>query len=330
MATILVTGGAGFVGSQACKALAGAGHVPVTFDNLISGERAFVRYGPFVEGDLNNAVDLERAFSTHHPDGVMHFAALSLVGESARVPGRYWRTNVGGTLNLLDAMLRHDVDAIIFSSSCAVYGEPESDLLQEDDERAPVSPYGQTKLAVERMLADFEAAHSMRHVIFRYFNAAGADPDGELGEWHQPPSHLIPIAFEAVLGRRDPVTIYGTDYPTPDGTCIRDYIHVVDLAEAHRLGMDYLLSGGESIDLNLGSGGGCSVRAVLDAIPRVTGHAVPHQEGSRRPGDPARLVSGSARASGVLGWNCHHSDLDTMIRDGWNWHRRRAVGEGDS
>ncbi|MEM7505443.1 MAG: UDP-glucose 4-epimerase GalE [Pseudomonadota bacterium] len=321
MAVILVTGGAGYVGSHACKALAAAGHEPVVFDNLSTGWRDAVKFGPLIEGDLLDAASLEAAFAEVRPDAVMHFAALSNVGESAEKPDLYWRNNVGGTLNLISAMREQGVDRIVFSSTCATYGEARGEALVETDPQAPINPYGQTKLAVERMLADFGNGFGMRHVIFRYFNAAGASPDREIGEHHEPETHLIPLALDAVSGRRDHLTIFGSDYPTPDGTCVRDYIHVMDLADAHLRGVDHLLRGGESLALNLGSRHGFSVREVIDATTRVTGATCPHVEGPRRPGDPPRLVSGSAMAGDVLGWVPERSDLSAIVADAWAWHQ---------
>ncbi len=321
MATVLVTGGAGYVGAHACKALAAAGHTPVTFDNFETGWRAAVRYGPLVEGDIRDAAGLDRAFAEHRPAAVMHFAALSTVGESVRDPARYWRTNLCGSLTLFEAMARHGVGALVFSSTCATYGEPSGEVLAETDRQAPINPYGRSKLAVERLIGDMGAAHGLRAVLFRYFNAAGADPECEIGEHHLPETHLIPLVLDAVAGRRGAITVFGTDYPTPDGTCIRDYIHVTDLAEAHVAGLAHLLGGGESLALNLGSGSGHSVRAVIETAARVTGLPVPAEDGPRRPGDPPRLVSGSALARERLGWQPRRSDLATMIADAWAWHR---------
>lgn len=318
---VLVTGGAGYVGSHACKALAAAGHTPVVFDNLSTGWRAAVRWGPLVEGDLLDRAALDAAFAAHRPEAVMHFAALSNVGESVARPDIYWRNNVSGSINLADAARAHGVDALVFSSTCATYGEPAGDRLTEDDAQAPVSPYGASKLAVERMLADFHAAFGLRAVVFRYFNAAGADPGREIGEDHRPETHLVPIVLDAASGRREAITVFGTDWPTPDGTCIRDYIHVADLAEAHVLGLEWLLSGGAPLALNLGSGTGHSVRAVIEAAQQVTGSAIRVVEGERRPGDPARLVSGSALAERLLGWRPERSALETIVADAWAWHQ---------
>ncbi|ETW12417.1 UDP-glucose 4-epimerase [Roseivivax marinus] len=321
MATILVTGGAGYIGAHACKALARAGHVPVTFDNLSTGWREAVRFGPLVEGDLSDRAALDRAFADHAPDAVMHFAALSLVGEAMADPGRYWRNNVVGSLTLLEAAAAAGCTRFVFSSTCATYGEHDDVVLDETTPQHPLNAYGKSKRAIEDMLTDFEAAHGMRHVIFRYFNVAGADPEAELGEAHEPETHLIPVMLEAIDGQRPALTIHGTDYDTPDGTCIRDYVHVSDLVDAHLRGLDRLLEGGESRVFNLGTGRGFSVREVLDASRRVTNAEVPHNAGPRRAGDATRLVSGSIRAAEELGWKADRSTLDTMIADAWRWHR---------
>ena len=321
MATILVTGGAGYIGAHACKALARAGHVPVTFDNLSTGWREAVRFGPLVEGELSDRAALDRAFADHAPDAVMHFAALSLVGEAMADPGRYWRNNVVGSLTLLEAAAAAGCTRFVFSSTCATYGEHDDVVLDETTPQHPLNAYGKSKRAIEDMLTDFEAAHGMRHVIFRYFNVAGADPEAELGEAHEPETHLIPVMLEAIDGQRPALTIHGTDYDTPDGTCIRDYVHVSDLVDAHLRGLDRLLEGGESRVFNLGTGRGFSVREVLDASRRVTNAEVPHNTGPRRAGDATRLVSGSIRAAEELGWKADRSTLDTMIADAWRWHR---------
>lgn len=321
MATVLVTGGAGYVGSHACKALAGAGHEPVVFDNFSTGWSDAVKFGPSVEGDLLDPAALEAAFNAYQPDAVMHFAAFSNVGESVLKPDMYWRNNVAGSLNLFTAAKQAGVRAVVFSSTCATYGEAKGETLTEEDQQLPVNPYGRTKLAVEMLLNDFHQAFDMRSVIFRYFNAAGADPDRRIGEDHRPETHLIPLVLDAASGRRDRISIFGTDYPTPDGTCIRDYIHVDDLASAHVLGLEWLLNQGEPLRLNLGTGHGYSVREVIETARKVTRTDIPVEEIDRRPGDPPQLVSGSARAREVLGWEPSRSDLATMIGDAWGWHQ---------
>ncbi|MCE8458267.1 UDP-glucose 4-epimerase GalE, partial [Rhodovulum sulfidophilum] len=274
MAHVLVTGGAGYIGSHACKALARAGHVPVCYDNLSTGWAEAVKFGPFERGDLADRARLDAVFATYRPVGVMHFAAFSQVGEAMRDPGKYWRNNVGGSLALIEAAVAAGCLNIVFSSTCAVYGDQDGVKLDEDSAQAPLNAYGASKRAIEDMLRDFEASHGLKSVIFRYFNVAGADPEAEIGEAHDPETHLIPVMLEAIEGRRPALTIHGTDYPTPDGTCIRDYIHVSDLVAAHVLGLDRLLAGKGSRVFNLGSGTGYSVREVIEAAQAVTGRAV--------------------------------------------------------
>ena len=320
MAVILVTGGAGYVGSHACKALAKAGHEPVVFDNLSTGWREAVQFGPLVEGDLSDRGAIAGAIAQHRPSAILHFAALSEVGHSAREPGRYWANNVTGSLNLVTEALAGGIDKLVFSSTCAVYGALQGEAFTEDHPRAPINVYGQTKLAVEHMLEGFEAAHGLRTMIFRYFNAAGADATAQIGEDHRPESHLIPLVLDAADGKRPEITVFGSDYPTPDGTCIRDYIHVTDLADAHVRGLEWLLDGGAPLRLNLGSRSGHSVQAVIDMAARVTGREIPVAQGARREGDPPRLVSGSDLAEQRLGWVPRHSALETMIGDAWRWH----------
>ncbi|OLS53361.1 UDP-glucose 4-epimerase GalE [Rhodovulum sulfidophilum] len=321
MAHVLVTGGAGYIGAHACKALARAGHVPVCYDNLSTGWAEAVKFGPFERGDLADRARLDAVFAAYRPVGVMHFAAFSQVGEAMRDPGKYWRNNVGGSLALIEAAVAAGCLNMVFSSTCAVYGDQDGVKLDEDSAQAPLNAYGASKRAIEDMLRDFEASHGLKSVIFRYFNVAGADPEAEIGEAHDPETHLIPVMLEAIEGRRPALTIHGTDYPTPDGTCIRDYIHVSDLVAAHVLGLDRLLAGKGSRVFNLGSGTGYSVREVIEAAQAVTGRAVPHSEGPRRGGDAVRLVSGSARAETELGWVPTRSDLPTMIEDAWKWFR---------
>ncbi|MGM0584970.1 MAG: UDP-glucose 4-epimerase GalE [Pseudomonadota bacterium] len=321
MAKVLVTGGAGYIGAHACKTLRAAGHEPVAIDSFRTGWRQAVKYGEGIEGDLLDRDALAAAFARVRPDAVMHFAALSNVGESMQDPGLYWRNNVGGTLNLLEAMREAGCGAIVFSSTAATYGEPEEDPITEAAPQRPINPYGASKLAVERLLEDFEAAHGIRAIAFRYFNVAGADPEREVGEHHVPETHLVPNALDAVAGAREALTLNGDDYPTPDGTCIRDYVHVMDLAEAHVLGIDRLLSGGGSLRLNLGTGSGFSVREVIDAAAEVTGREVPVALGPRRPGDPARLVCDATRAREVLGWTPARSQMARMIADAWAWRQ---------
>jgi UDP-arabinose 4-epimerase len=320
--SILVTGGAGYVGSHACKALASAGYRPVVYDNLSRGHREAVRWGPLVEGDLHDRVRLGEALRAHQVSAVMHFAAFAYVGESVADPELYYRNNVGGTLALLGAMRAAGVHRIVFSSTCAVYGVPEMLPIRETTAKAPLNPYGDTKLAIERALNWYAAAYGMRYIALRYFNAGGADPDGEIGEDHQPETHLIPLVLRAALGRAGPIEIYGTDYPTPDGTAIRDYIHVSDLADAHLRALSHLAAGGDSAALNLGTGKGSSVREMIAAVERIGGRKVPHREVARRPGDPPELVADPALARAQLGWQPRHSDLDTIIGTALAWETR--------
>jgi len=323
MANIMVTGGAGYIGSHACRLIAEAGHRPVVFDDFSTGWREAVQFGPAVDGDLLDPVALDRAFAAAPVDAVMHFAARSIVSESMAMPGDYWRANLGGSLNLFEAMRRAGVARIVFSSTASVYGDPDLDLIPETAALEPTSTYGSTKLAVERMLVDFARAHGFQAVILRYFNVAGAAPGAAIGEQHRPETHLVPIVIEAALGKREAITVFGRDYPTPDGTCIRDYVHVDDLAAAHVLGLDRLLGRtqgeGEAEVLNLGIGRGFSVAEVIERTRAVTGAAFPVREGARRAGDPARLVCDGRRARERLGWRPEH-DLDAMIRDAWAWH----------
>jgi UDP-glucose-4-epimerase GalE len=317
----LVTGGAGYIGSHACKMLHAAGHEPVAFDNLRTGWSAAAKFGVLIEGDLLDEAALAGAFAAVRPDAVLHFAALSNVGESVKDPGLYWRNNTLGSLNLLCAMRDAGVGRIVFSSTAATYGEPEQHPITETAPQRPINPYGASKLAVEAMLDDFEASHGIRSVALRYFNVAGADPEAQIGEDHRPETHLIPLVLDAAAGARDAITVFGTDYPTPDGTCIRDYVHVVDLIEAHILALDRLLAGGASGRFNLGTGHGFSVREVIDAAEATLGMAIPQAAGARRGGDPARLVCDGTRARADLGWAPSRSSLPRMIADAWRWRQ---------
>jgi UDP-arabinose 4-epimerase len=321
--TILVTGGAGYIGSHACKALAAAGFTPVCYDNLMRGHRWAVRWGPFVHGDIRDRARLDAVLAEYRPLAAMHFAAHSLVGESVGDPALYYANNVAGSLSLLEALRAHGIDRFIFSSTCATYGYPRTDTLREDHPQQPINPYGQSKLMIERMLWDFEPAYGLRSVMLRYFNAAGADPEGRIGEDHEPETHLIPLVLDAALGRREHITVFGDDYATPDGTCIRDYIHVDDLADAHVLALQALLDGAPSAAYNLGNGAGFSVREVIDAARRVTGRDIPEITGARRPGDPDRLVGDAGRVRAELGWTPRLTELDTLIATAWRWARSR-------
>ncbi len=319
MKTILVTGGAGYIGAHACKALKQAGYLPVCFDNFSTGWRDAVKFGPLAEGDLLDRARLDQVFAEFCPDAVMHFAALSQVGESMSDPGRYWRENVMGALNLIEATVAAGCRNFVFSSTCATYGETDQ-TLTEDTPQEPINAYGGSKLAIEGMLRDFSAAHDLNAVIFRYFNVAGADPEAEVGERHDPETHLIPLMLETIAGKRPALTIHGTDYDTLDGTCIRDYVHVMDLIDAHILGLKWLDKGRGGRVFNLGTGTGFSVREVVEASRSVTNKPVPISEGPRRAGDAVRLVSGSARAEQELGWLPRRSTLAEMVSDAWRWH----------
>jgi len=321
LSTILVTGGAGYIGSHACKALKAAGYTPVTYDNLCTGWEEAVKFGPFVSGDLSDRARLDQVFATYEPAAVIHFAALSQVGESISKPGLYWRNNVAGSLTLLEAAVAAGCLNFVFSSTCATYGDQDNVLLDENCAQSPINAYGASKRAIEDMLRDFEIAHGLRHVIFRYFNVAGADPEAEVGEFHRPETHLVPLVLDAIDGKRDALAVYGNDYDTPDGTCIRDYVHVMDLVDAHILGLKWLQAGKGSDLFNLGTGVGFSVREVIDRAGIVTGRNVPVVEAARRAGDCTRLVSGSSRAKAELGWMPNRSELDIMISDAWRWHQ---------
>ena len=318
---VLVTGGAGYVGSHACKALKAAGFIPVTLDNLSTGWREAVKYGPLEEGDLMDRARLDDVFAAYSPIAVMHFAALSLVGEAMKDPGRYWRENVGGAINLVESSIGAGCDRFVFSSTCATYGDHDGVMLDEDTQQRPLNAYGASKLAIEQILDNFSESHGLKHVIFRYFNVAGGDPEGEIGEFHRPETHLIPLMLDAISGRRQSLTVFGTDYDTSDGTCVRDYVHVSDLVDAHLLGLDWVLAGKPNRVFNLGSGKGFSVREVITGSQAVTNRDVPFEEGPRRAGDAASLVSGSLRAETELGWTPKRSDLNTMIADAWRWHQ---------
>lgn len=325
---IIVTGGAGYVGSHAAKALAAAGYLPITVDNLSHGYRWAVRWGPLETGDLLDPDFIAAVLRKYRPEAVMHFAGLIAVGESVVDPARYYRNNVTATLNLLDAMQGCGVAKIVFSSTAAVYGIPDAVPIPETTPRRPANPYGTSKSVIETVLADYGTAHGLRSVSLRYFNAAGADPDGEIGEAHEPETHLIPLALDAAAGRRGKLTIYGVDYPTPDGTCVRDYIHVTDLAAAHVRALDFAAAApaGTAAAFNLGTGAGFSVRQIVDTVARVTGRPVPHEFGARRAGDTPELVADPALARRVLQWQPGQSDLDTIVRTAWAWVNRPLPG----
>lgn len=318
---VIVTGGAGYIGSHACKVLSEAGFVPVTVDNLSTGWAEAVKFGPFEQCDLQDRAGLDTIFSNYNPVAVMHFAAFSQVGESMKNPGLYWRNNVVGSLNLIEATVGSGCSSFVFSSTCATYGEQDGVALTEISQQAPINAYGASKRAIEDILENFGESHGLNSVIFRYFNVAGADPDGEVGEFHQPETHLIPLVLDAVDGKRDALTIHGTDYATPDGTCIRDYVHVMDLVDAHVLGLRWLLDGKGSAAFNLGTGSGFSVREVIDSSSVITNKQVPVVEGPRRAGDATKLVSASDKARQELGWTPTRSEMQTMVSDAWRWHQ---------
>jgi UDP-arabinose 4-epimerase len=324
--TVLVTGGARYIGSHCCKLLAWAGYRPVVYGDLSTGHRDFVKWGPLVEGDIRDRLKLIDAIATHRLALVMHFAALALVGDSVAQPQRYWDVNVGGVFALLEAMRATDCGKLVFSSSCAVYGEPQSMPIDEKTTKAPANPYGASKLTAEWMMESFDQAHGLKSVRLRYFNACGADPDGEIGEDHSPETHLIPLVLDVALGRRESLSIFGTDYPTPDGTAVRDYIHVLDLAAAHLAATEHLIGGGKTAAVNLGTGKGASVAEVVGAVERVTGHKITTVSGPRRVGDSPRLVANPALAESLLGWKARHSALETAMADAWAWHQTRFSG----
>jgi UDP-glucose-4-epimerase GalE len=319
---ILVTGGAGYIGSHTAMVLAAAGHEPVVFDDMSQGHDWAVKWGPLERGSLSNPARLAQVFAAHPIDAVVHFAASALVGESMTNPAKYFRNNTVATLNLLDAMRDAGVSTLVFSSTCATYGDPVRVPIDETHPQVPVNPYGESKLMIEKIMRWYGEAYGLRWMALRYFNAAGADPEGRIGEDHDPESHLIPLVIGAAQGARPPVKIFGTDYPTADGTAIRDYIHVLDLADAHLRALDRLRSGTASQAINLGTGRGHSVREVVDTIARVAGKPVPVVESPRRPGDPPELVAAPERARDVLGWTCRYAELETIVRHAWAWHEK--------
>ena len=324
---ILVLGGAGYIGSHTALELVKDGHNVIVADNLVTGYRKAIPKGAkFYEGDLHDFDFLDNLFQQEQIDAVIHFAAYSLVGESVTNPLKYYDNNLCGTKILLDAMVKNNVDKIVFSSTAATYGEPENIPILESDRTCPTNPYGETKLAMEKMFKWTANAHGMSFVSLRYFNACGADASGTIGEAHNPESHLIPLILQVPNGKRETICIYGTDYDTPDGTCIRDYIHVTDLAQAHILAVQYLMNGGESDIFNLGNGVGYSVREVIETARKVTGHPIPSTETPRRAGDPARLVASSEKARKILGWKPVHDSLEEIIASAWNWHKNHPNG----
>ncbi|MBA2411099.1 MAG: UDP-glucose 4-epimerase GalE [Gammaproteobacteria bacterium] len=319
---VLVTGGAGYIGSHTCKALSQVGYTPVAYDNLVYGHRQAVRWGPMEKGDISDRGRLEEVISRYKPRAVVHFAAYAYVGESVREPSKYYRNNVAGSLTLLEVMRGYEINSLVFSSTCATYGLPQSAAISEDHPQQPINPYGASKLMIERMLKDFDQAYDFRHVALRYFNAAGADPEGDIGENHEPETHLIPLVIQTALGKRSHVDIYGADYETPDGTAVRDYIHVTDLAKAHVQALKYLERGRNSVMLNLGVGRGCSVREVIRCVEAVTGKSISVREMPKRAGDPPILVADARRADEILGWRPVCSGLEDIVDTAWRWHSR--------
>ncbi|MDX8433801.1 MULTISPECIES: UDP-glucose 4-epimerase GalE [Mesorhizobium] len=311
---ILVTGGAGYIGSHTCKLLSEAGYLPVAYDNLSRGNEGSVAWGPLIVGDVRDRRTLERAITTRRPQAIIHFAALAYVGESVSEPADYYSTNVAGTIAVLDAARANGIDNIIFSSSCATYGVPASLPVSETSPQRPISPYGRTKLMGEEIIRDYASAYGMKYAILRYFNACGADPDGELGEWHTPETHLLPRVLMAASGMIDAIEVFGTDYDTADGTCVRDYIHVSDLARAHLKALIHLEAGGDSLSVNLGTGRGVSIREILETVARMTARPVPVVYRPRRPGDPAELYADPSLAREQLGFVAELSDIDTIVR----------------
>lgn len=327
---VLVTGGAGYIGSHTCKILRQRGRDVVIIDDLRIGHRAAALGAPLIQCNLTDQDQVRQVIEEHRPEAVVHFAAYAYVGESVSDPEKYYVNNVVGTLCLLSEMRRASIDRLVFSSTCATYGVPQQVPIPETHPQAPINPYGMTKLMVERILNDFDAAYGLRSISLRYFNAAGADPDGELGEDHAPETHLLPLLCQVALGQRDQIDIYGTDYDTPDGTCIRDYIHINDLAEAHVLALESLEAGGKTTAYNLGTGTGYSVREAVETARRVTGHAIPARECPRRPGDPPALVAGAERAAKELGWKPRFGNLESILGTAWSWHRNHPSGYDDA
>ncbi|TBA92344.1 UDP-glucose 4-epimerase GalE [Rhizobium ruizarguesonis] len=319
--TVLVVGGAGYIGSHTCLDLANKGYTPVVFDNFSNGHREFVKWGPAEEGDIRDRARLDEVLAKHKPAAILHFAALIEVGESVKDPVSFYENNVIGTLTLLSAAQAAGINALVFSSTCATYGLPQSVPLDETHRQVPINPYGRTKYIVEQALADYDQYRSLRSVVLRYFNAAGADFEGRIGEWHQPETHAIPLAIDAALGRRQGFKVFGSDYETRDGTCVRDYIHVLDLADAHVRAVEYLLKGGDSVALNLGTGTGTTVKELLGAIEDVSNRPFPVEYIGRREGDSHTLVANNDKARDVLGWVPQY-DLSEIIRSAWDWHAK--------
>lgn len=326
MENILIVGGAGYIGSHTCKCLAENGYMPVVLDNFITGHREAVKWGPLIEGDMDQRPLLDCIFAEYDIAAVMHFAAFAYVGESVLVPAKYYQNNVAGTIALLEAMVANGVLNFVFSSTCAIFGESAINILDEDNPKNPINPYGRSKLMVETILSDFKTAYGLQSMCLRYFNAAGADPAGVIGEDHSPETHLIPLLLKTAMGQRPGVEVFGDDYATPDGTCIRDYIHVSDLAMAHVAALERLLEGQPGNGYNLGTGKGYSVMQVLETVQRVTGCHIPVTMKGRRPGDPARLVASCEKAKKELGWQSKLDCLDRIVQTAWDWIRKNPAG----
>ena len=319
---ILIVGGAGYIGSHINKELNHQGYETIIFDNLSFGHPEFVKWGNFQEGDLGNIEEIRKLFKEYTIDAVMHFAAFTYVGESVENPQKYYLNNLRNTLNLLQVMLEEDVKYFVFSSTCATYGTPEEIPITENHPQNPINPYGKGKLMVEQILTDYSRAYGLKYASLRYFNAAGADPEAEIGESHQPETHLIPLILDVAMDKKEEIQVYGTDYPTPDGTCIRDYIHVMDLADAHIKALKYLKEGGKSDVFNLGNGQGFSVREVIETSQKVTGKTIKVEEVERREGDPPVLVGSSSKAQEILNWHPRYDDLAVIIETAWKWHQK--------
>ena len=320
---ILITGGAGYIGSHTNKLLNKLGYETVVFDNLVYGHEEFAKWGEFVCGDLNDGDLLDNVFKMYPIDAVIHFAAYTYVGESTENPGKYYRNNVFCTLNLLDSMIANNVKNIVFSSTCAIYGVPDSIPITEGAPKNPINPYGASKFMVERILNDYDNAYGLKYVALRYFNAAGADPNGEIGEWHEPETHLIPLVLDAALGKREDIKVFGSDYNTPDGSCIRDYVHVSDIASAHEKALVYLKDENKSNCFNLGYGNGYSVIEIIKTAEEVTGKKIKMTAAGRRAGDPPILVGSNKKIIDTLKWNPSYNDIKTIISHAWNWHTRQ-------
>ena len=319
---ILVTGGAGYIGSHCCKELSKKGFQPVTIDNLVYGHKDFVRWGEFFEGDVGDPAHLKKCLAQYKIDAVMHFAAYAYVGESVEDPVKYYENNLCNTIQLLHAVLDNNIRYVVFSSTCATYGHPQKTPIDEDHPLNPINPYGKTKRMIEEILQDYHNAYGLKYISLRYFNAAGADPDTEVGEDHDPETHLIPLVLDAAIGKRKGIKVFGTDYETPDGTCIRDYIHVTDLAQAHILALQQLMGGADSSVYNLGNGQGFSVLEVIERARKITGKNIVVENSDRRPGDPPVLIASNAKAVKELGWKPQYADIDDIIGTAWEWHKK--------